>query len=91
MPSQERGLEVVSNREIRSALMRHLHQMHGCYQSQQGDRLTLEQLEKVHEAMHMDDYACPPHSHRHGIVDNIKLTYGENYLRNVIEGIKSNG
>jgi 16S rRNA U516 pseudouridylate synthase RsuA-like enzyme len=67
-------------REFRRNLMRHLHRMHGGYTAEQGDNLSDEQLETLHDGFHLDGYACPPHSHVQENLEDITLTFGEDYL-----------
>jgi hypothetical protein len=46
--------------------------------------VPLETLEKMHEMMHKDGYACPPHEHKNpGPYDlgKIKLTLGKGYIK----------
>lgn len=83
-----KGLEVPSNREIRSALVKHLFHQHGELTMEPGNGMTLEALEQVHKAFHLDDYACPPHTHKHDIVQEVKLTYGEDYVKGVMSNAK---
>ena len=76
----------IGEKAARSSLMRHMFRMHGQFTMPLGtDRLTLEQLEKMHDIMHRDGYMCPPHKHKDG---EVKLKYGEDYLYNVLEAVR---
>jgi hypothetical protein len=70
----------------RSSLVKHMFWMHGKFTMPPGtDRLTLEQLERIHDIMHRDGYMCPPHKHKDG---EVKLKYGEDYLHNLVEAVR---
>lgn len=62
-----------------------MYHMHGKFQTAQGMRLSYENLLAIHEAMHLDGYMCPPHSHKKGEVAKVKLKYGENYLQELAD------
>lgn len=76
-------------REYRRALISHMHQMHGAFNvhlvAVDGETyIALETLEKMHQMMHTDGYACPPHEHKNeGPYDlgKIKLKLGKGYLK----------
>lgn len=53
-----------------------------------GNSITLAALEDVHTILHIDEYACPPHSHEDGIVQKVFLRLGKNYIRKVVEDAK---
>lgn len=71
-------------KEYRKLLFQHLWHMHGEFRAIPGERsLTIEELEKIHEMMHVDKYACPPHEHKDkGPYDlgKIKLALGKGYI-----------
>lgn len=48
--------------------------------------MTLQELKDLHETMHIDDYALPPHSHPAG---EVKLTLGEFYIEGLIARMRS--
>lgn len=65
--------------------MTHLFRMHG-FSSRPGLNMTLQELKDLHETMHIDDYALPPHSHPAG---EVKLTLGEFYIEGLIARMRS--
>jgi hypothetical protein len=76
-----------SNREDRRILNRHLLSMHGqTILSTLGKTLTVEQMEKFHELLHFDDYACPPHDHD-AVTGEVEMTYDDDYLQGLIKMI----
>lgn len=76
-------------KSLRKALVQHLWHMHGEFGTASvGPHLDLQTLEKVHDMMHTDGYACPPHEHKSpGPYDlgKIKLTLGKKYIETIVK------
>lgn len=75
-------------RQHKSALHSHLYQMHGHFRVHNGGALTLEQLERLHEVFHLDDYMCPPHEHEEHYdleIGNIVYQLGRGYPERAVE------
>lgn len=71
-----------AEREFKRELTQHLWHRHGEFRNE--TNLSLEHLEKLHQMLHTDNYACPPHEHKDaGPYDlgRIKLTMGKGYLK----------
>lgn len=82
-----RSLELATeHRQERKELMTHLFRMHG-FSSMPGLKLTLPELKELHERLHFDDYALPPHSH--SAEGEIVLTLGKRYIEKRIEAIRA--
>lgn len=54
--------------------------------------MTVEQLEELHDLLHMDGYMCPPHEHDASedlwTLGNVQLKYGEDYAKDLIAAVK---
>jgi hypothetical protein len=73
----------------RTELVKHLYHMHGKFTISSEQPLEVEILEGIHEDMHLDKYACPPHKHETTEeafeLGEIKLKYGPDYLQEIVK------
>lgn len=77
-------------KEFRTEMSRHLYHMHG-FSAQKGQKISLEQLEQLHELLHVDEYALPPHSHSKAgayEIGSIELTNGDNYILELVLAVR---
>lgn len=82
-------------KQLRTELRKHLFHCHGETKAsdQPHPMETVEEMEELHEALHLDGYACPPHSHAAVepgayALGEIELTYGESFLVDVRKAVK---
>jgi hypothetical protein len=76
-------------KSYRTALRKHLHEMHGGAGVGVSPSLSAEELEGLHADLHIDSYMCPPHEH--GVSEDpwslgpIELKFGPDYVDQLVE------
>ena len=77
---------------FRTELRRHLQQMHGGIGIGISPALSVEELEHLHDLLHMDDYCCPPHEHKDPenpwTLGKVKFKYGKDYAEEMIKVVR---
>lgn len=75
-------------KSLRQELRSHLQHFHGGVGIGVSPALKVEELEQLHETLHHDEYALPPHDHEEPeeayVVAPVKLKYGKKYTELVV-------